>query len=81
MKRYPLHLIQQHQPRRDEKFSKVLDIDPVLFVTLEVDAGFGEKLDRFGGVHVVAIVRREKREGGRRESIVSAELQTQYEAL
>jgi hypothetical protein len=71
VKRNPLHLIQQYQSRRDQQFAEMLDVDAVLFVTLEVDAGFGEELDGFGSVHVVA-AEEEQGRGNREERNVSA---------
>lgn len=53
MERDPLDVVEQHESGRDQQLAKVLDRNAVLLMSLEVDPRLGEKLDRFGGVHVV----------------------------
>lgn len=39
MKRDPLDIVQEHESRADEQFSKVMNIDSVFFMALKVDTG------------------------------------------
>jgi len=55
VERHPLDVVEEDEARRDEELAKVLDVDAVLLVPLEVDARLGQQLDRLGRVHVVAV--------------------------
>lgn len=54
MERDPADVVKQDQSTRHEQFSKIVNIDPFLFMPFEVDPGFLEQVDRVGCVHVGA---------------------------
>ena len=53
VERDPFDVVKQDQARSDQQFSKVLDIDPVLLVSLEIDPRVLQQLDGVRRVHVV----------------------------
>ena len=59
MKRDPLDFVEQDEPARYQELAKVIGFYAVLFVLVEIDAGFGEQLDAFLRVHIIAAATRQ----------------------
>ena len=54
MKGNPFRILHKDQTRRDHQLREIIRLYSHLLVSLEVDAGFLQQLDRVRGVHVVA---------------------------
>lgn len=54
VKRHPFDIIKQHQPARNKQLPEILDINPFVFIPLEIYPRVLEELDRVGRIHVVS---------------------------
>ena len=62
----PADLLTEHQTRRRQQLSKVIDIDSLLLVPLELNAGLRQHVDGVLGIHILpgGEEEREGEEGG-----------------